>query len=51
MVYSSLLNQTVELPMDSAGWEKKLTELIAGSTVQKKVVLVEATDFTSSFRR
>jgi predicted dehydrogenase len=51
MVYSSLLNDTVELPMDSAGWEKKLNELIAGSTVQKKVVKVEAADFTSSFRR
>jgi predicted dehydrogenase len=51
MVYSSLLNHTVELPMDSAGWEKKLTQLIAESTVQKKVVPVEATDFTSSFRR
>src|SRR5947207_15115813 len=51
MVYSSLLNDTVELPMDSAGWEKKLNQLIAESTVQKKVIKVEATDFTSSFRR
>lgn len=51
MVYSSLLNQTVELPMESAGWEGKLNQLIAESTVQKKVVKVEATDFTSSFRR
>jgi predicted dehydrogenase len=51
MVYSSLLNQTVELPMESAGWEKKLNQLIAGSKVQKKIVPVEATDFASSFRR
>jgi predicted dehydrogenase len=51
MVYSSLLNDTVELPMDSAGWEKKLNQLITESKVQKKVVQVEATDFTSSFRR
>jgi predicted dehydrogenase len=51
MVYSSLLNDTVELPMDSAGWEKKLNELIAGSKIQKKVVKVEATDFTASFRK
>ena len=29
MVYSSLLGQTVELPMDSAGLEKKLNQLIA----------------------
>lgn len=51
MVYSSMLNQTIELPMESAGWEKKLNELIAGSRVQKKVVPVEATDFAGSFRR
>lgn len=51
VVYSSLLNQTVELPMDGAGWENKLNELIAGSKVQKKVVSVEAMDFASSFRR
>jgi predicted dehydrogenase len=51
MVYSSLRNDTVELPMDSAAWEKELNRLIAESKVQKKVVKVEATDFTSSFRR
>ena len=51
MVYSSLLGQTVELPMDGAAWEKKLNQLIAESKVQKKVVQVEATDFASSFRR
>src|SRR4029078_6207247 len=51
MVYSSLLGETVELPMDSAGWEKKLNEFIAGSKIQKKVVKVEATDFTASFRK
>ncbi|MBE0542434.1 MAG: Gfo/Idh/MocA family oxidoreductase [Verrucomicrobia bacterium] len=51
MVYSSLLAQTVELPMDGAGWEQELNQLIAESKVQKKVVQVEATDFASSFRR
>ncbi len=51
MVYSSLLGETVELPMNSAGWEKKLNQLIAESKVEKKVMKVEATDFTSSFRR
>lgn len=51
MVYSSLINQTVELPMDSAAWEAKLNQLIAESKVVKKVVKVEATDFKSSFRR
>jgi len=51
MVYSSLLGQTMELPMDGAAWEKQLNQLIGGSTVRKKVVQVEATDFASSFRR
>ena len=51
MVYSSMLNDTVELPMSGAAWEEKLNQLIAGSKVQKKVVQVEATDFASSFRR
>lgn len=51
MVYSSLINQSVELPMDGAAWENQLNELIAGSKVVKKVVKVEATDFASSFRR
>ncbi|MSU56673.1 MAG: Gfo/Idh/MocA family oxidoreductase [Pedosphaera sp.] len=51
MVYSSLIKETVELPMDGAAWEKKLNELIAESKVVKKVVKVEAADFASSFRR
>jgi hypothetical protein len=51
MVYSSLINQTVELPMDGSAWEKKLNQLIAESKVVKKVVKVEATDFAASFRR
>jgi hypothetical protein len=37
--------------MDAAAWENKLNELIAGSTRQKKVVAVQAEDFTKSFRR
>jgi predicted dehydrogenase len=51
MLYSSLINQTVDLPMDSAAFEKKLQELIAGSRVEKKVVSVSADDFTKSFHR
>lgn len=51
MVYSSLINDTVELPMDSSAWEGKLNELIAGSKIVKKVVKAEAADFASSFRR
>jgi predicted dehydrogenase len=51
IVYSSLLNQTVELPMDGAAWEKKLNQLIAGSKVEKKLVKVATDDFASSFRK
>jgi predicted dehydrogenase len=51
MVYSSLLGQTVELPMDGAAWEAKLQQLIAESKVQKKTIPAETTDFLSSFRR
>ncbi len=51
MVYSSLLGETVELPMDGAAWEKKLNRLIAESRVQKKVVKVATDDFASSFRK
>ena len=51
MLYSSLINQTVELPMDSAAFEKKLQQLIAESKFQKKVIEVSGEDFTKSFHR
>jgi predicted dehydrogenase len=51
ILYSSLLGQTVELPMDGAAYEKKLHQLIAGSTIEKKVVAVSNEDFTKSFRK
>ena len=51
LLYSSLLGQTVELPMDSAAWEKKLNELIAASKHEKKVAAVQTEDFTKSFRK
>ena len=51
MVYSSLLGQTLELPMDGAAWENELNRLIATSTVKKNVVKVAAEDFASSFRK
>ena len=51
LLYSSLINQTVELPMDSAAWEKKLNQLIAESRHEKKVVQNTAEDFTKSFNR
>jgi len=51
MVYSSLLGQTVELPMSGAAWEKELNRLIGESKLEKKVMQVETADFASSFRK
>jgi predicted dehydrogenase len=51
MLYSSLIGQTVDLPLDSAAFEKKLLQLIAESKLEKKVVEVSTEDFTKSFNR
>ncbi len=51
MVYSGLINETIDLPMDGAAWETKLNELIANSTHEKKTIEVSKEDFTASFRR
>jgi hypothetical protein len=51
MLYSSLMGETVELPMDGAAYEKKLNQLIAESKFEKKVVEVSTEDFTKSFNR
>jgi predicted dehydrogenase len=51
MVFSSLEESTVELPMSGATWEKTLNQLIAESKLEKKVMQVEAGDFASSFRK
>ena len=51
LLYSSLLGQTVDLPMDGLAWEAKLNDLIANSKHQKKVAAVQTEDFTKSFRR
>ena len=51
MVYSGLIEEPVDLPMDSAAWEAKLNDLIANSTHEKKVVEVSNEDFTASYRR
>ena len=51
LLYSSLIHQTVELPMDGAAWEGKLKELIASSKHEKKVVQATTDDFTKSFHR
>jgi predicted dehydrogenase len=51
MLYSSLIDKTVELPMNSAAFEKKLKQLIAASKMEKKVVEISTEDFTKSFNR
>jgi hypothetical protein len=49
ILYSSLIGQTVELPMDGAAFWKKLQQLIAESKFEKKVVEIRGDDFTKSF--
>jgi predicted dehydrogenase len=50
MLYSSLINQTVELPLDGAAYERKLRQLIADSRHEKKVVK-RTEDLAKSFSR
>jgi hypothetical protein len=51
ILYSSLMQQTIELPLDGAAYEAKLNQLIAESRFEKKVVQTTAEDFTKSFSR
>ncbi len=51
LLYSSMLGETIELPMSGGDWETKLNELIAGSHREKKVVKVAVDDFRQSFRK
>jgi predicted dehydrogenase len=51
LVWSSLSGETIRLPMDGAGWEAKLNQLIAESKVDKKVIRVGTNDFAGSFRK
>ncbi|MCP5520043.1 MAG: Gfo/Idh/MocA family oxidoreductase [Verrucomicrobiales bacterium] len=50
-LYSSLVGQTIDLPLDGAAYESKLQQLIAESKFEKKVVEVKGEDFTKSFVR
>ena len=50
VLYSSLENKTIDLPLDSAAYEKKLQQLIASSKLEKTVVRTNE-DFTKSFNR
>jgi len=51
MLYSSLADETINMPMDGAAFEAKLNELIANSKFEKKVVEIKNDDFTQSFHR
>ncbi|HVV73128.1 MAG TPA: Gfo/Idh/MocA family oxidoreductase [Verrucomicrobiae bacterium] len=51
ILYSSLTERTVELPLDSSAYAKKLDQLISESRHQKKVVEISNEDFTRSFNR
>ena len=51
MVYSGLKDEPVDLPMDGAAWEAQLSDLIANSTHEKKVVEISSEDFAASFRK
>ena len=50
MLYSSLCDVTVELPLDAQAYEELLNGLIANSTVEKRVAETAAADITKSFR-
>jgi hypothetical protein len=50
-LYSTWTKQTVELPLDSAAYEKALQEKISESRFEKKVVATSDEDFTKSFIR
>jgi predicted dehydrogenase len=52
ILYSSLENRTIDMPLDSAAYEAKLKQLIAESKFEKKVgAATTSEDFTKSFNR
>ena len=51
IVFSAMLDRTLELPLDGAAWEAHLAGLVAASTAEKKVVAPTRDDFAASFRR
>lgn len=51
ILYSSLTDQTIPMPLDGAAYEVKLNQLIAESRFEKKVVAPGSDDFEKSFRR
>lgn len=51
ILYSSLARQTIALPLDSAAYERKLSQLIAESTTEKKGTCPTREDVARSFQR
>lgn len=51
MLFSSLMDRTIDLPMDGAAFEEKLNELIKNSKFEKKVVEMKGDDFAQSFKK
>jgi len=52
ILYSSLENRTIDMPLDSAAYEAKLKQLIAESKFEKKVgAATTGEDFAKSFNR
>ena len=51
MIYSTLVDRTVDLPLDSAAYEKALAELVAKSTLEKQVREVTAADMSKSYQK
>jgi len=50
MLYSSFTGQTVDLPLDAAGYEAHLKKLISESRYEKQIKKAESVDMTQSFR-
>lgn len=51
ILYSSLEDSTLAMPLDGAAYEARLNGLIAGSRFEKQVARASADDFEKSFRR
>jgi predicted dehydrogenase len=51
ILYSSLVGQTVQMPLDGLAYEQRLQRLIAESRFEKKATVATAEDFSSSFHR
>jgi len=51
ILYSTLREEPISLPLDAVAYEQRLKVLIAGSQLQKTAAKVSSEDFTASFKR